>query len=275
MAADSTNQFRLGIALSGGGARGFAHAGALKALEEAGYRPDVIAGVSAGSVAAVLYAAGITPEGILEIFSNRKFSDLCRLHLSGHGLLDMSRFRQLIAQAIAPARNLEDLNIPTYIGVTDFDSGQPHSFSSGPAAERVSASCSIPVIFPPVKIDGVNYVDGGVLRNLPAGIIRDKCSILIGIDCSPQNYMPLRGKSIIDTAFRSFHMLARANTMHDIDICDMMISLKDIADYKVFNLKDINRCFKCGYEAASKALDQICLLDNISKTNQNTSHDQN
>ena len=68
--------YDLGIALSGGGARGFAHAGALKALEEAGYRPDVIAGVSAGSVAGVLYAAGVAPDEILRLFTELKFTDL-------------------------------------------------------------------------------------------------------------------------------------------------------------------------------------------------------
>lgn len=267
MAAESTQQYGLGVALSGGGARGFAHAGALKALEEAGYRPEILAGVSAGSVAAVLYAAGISPEGILEAFAKSKFSDLCRLRLSGHGLLDMSRFRQMIARVIAPIRNLEELEIPTYIGVTDFDHGRTHAFSTGAAAERVAASCSIPIVFPPVKIDGTNYVDGGVLRNLPASVIRDKCRILVGIDCSPQTYTKMRDKSMVDTAIRSFHMLARANTTHDLELCDVVISTDDISDYKIFNLKDIRRCYQSGYDAARRALEGVCLLPEIKKDN--------
>ncbi len=67
--------YRLGVALSGGGARGFAHAGALKAIEEAGLKPDIIAGVSAGSIVAVLYAAGVHPENMLKLFSERAFTD--------------------------------------------------------------------------------------------------------------------------------------------------------------------------------------------------------
>lgn len=260
MTTDSTKQFRLGVALSGGGARGFAHAGAIKALEEAGYHPDIIAGVSAGSVIAVLYSAGITPDCITELFAQSKFTDLCRLRITGRGIFDMSRFRALIAKAIAPVHNLEELSIPTYIGVTDFDNGLAHAFSSGPAAERVAASCSIPVAFPPVRIDGVNYIDGGVLHNLPAWIIRDKCEHLIGINCSPQpSYGKSSGNSLFDTAMRSFHMLARANTIHDLELCDTIIATDKIADYKVFDLKDIQRCFRSGYEAAAKALEKISI----------------
>ncbi|MDE7125532.1 MAG: patatin-like phospholipase family protein, partial [Muribaculaceae bacterium] len=114
MAEDSTKPFRIGVALSGGGARGLAHAGALKALEEAGYHPDIIAGVSAGSVAAVLYAAGVKPDRILELFARSKFSDLCRLKISGRGILDMTRFRKLITRTIAPVCDIRELRIPTY-----------------------------------------------------------------------------------------------------------------------------------------------------------------
>ncbi len=248
MTTDSTKQFRLGVALSGGGARGFAHAGAIKALEEAGYHPDIIAGASAGAVIAVLYSAGITPDRITELFTKSKFTDLCRLRITGRGIFDMSRFRTLIAKAIAPIHNLEELRIPTYIGVTDFDNGLAHAFSTGPIAERIAASCSIPVAFPPVRIDGVNYVDGGVLHNLPAWIIRDKCEHLIGINCSPQPYGKSSGNSLLDTAIRSFHMLARANTIHDLELCDTIIATDKIADYKV----SISRTYSAASTADTK-----------------------
>ena len=78
-------EYRTGLVLSGGGARGFAHAGALKALEEMGIRPDILAGVSAGSVAAVMYAAGISPERMLELFLNARFSDFCELGIPKDG----------------------------------------------------------------------------------------------------------------------------------------------------------------------------------------------
>lgn len=129
VATESTKPYRIGVALSGGGARGFAHAGALKALEDAGYRPDVLAGVSAGSVAAVFYGAGVSPEGIVGAFAKSKFTDLCRVRITRRSGLDMSRFRAPVARTIAPFKSIEELPIPTYIGVTDFDSGTAVAFN--------------------------------------------------------------------------------------------------------------------------------------------------
>lgn len=92
--------YRLGVALSGGGARGFAHVGALKALEEAGMKPDVIAGVSAGAVAAVMYAAGVPLDEMLSLFTSTKFTDFARPSLiHGDGMFSLMRFKQFIEEA--------------------------------------------------------------------------------------------------------------------------------------------------------------------------------
>lgn len=256
----SSPTYKLGLALSGGGARGFAHAGVLKALEEADMVPDVIAGVSAGSIAGVLYASGLKPEEILELFAHLKFTDLCRLHLSNGGILDMGRFRQFLMKALKGKDRLEDLDIPMYIGATDFDNGVPAVFSSGSIAERVAASCSIPIAFSPVRIDGVNYVDGGVLRNLPAWTIRDKCIHLIGVDCSPLGNEKFSSRSMLDIAFRSFRLIAKSTVPYDRQLCDLVIDTPDIAHYRTFNLKDIRKCYQSGYDSARRALDNICWL---------------
>ena len=185
-ALESTGRkYRLGIALSGGGARGFAHAGALMAIEEAGLKPDVVAGVSAGSVVAVLYAAGVRPADIPRLFSNAGMSDFTTLSLGQGGLLSAEKFKKFVMKAIGGYTRLEDLPMPVYIGVTDFDRGVATEFHRGPIGDVMLASCSIPIVFRPVNIDGVNYVDGGVLRNHPAWILRDKCDKLIGINVSP------------------------------------------------------------------------------------------
>lgn len=223
--------------------------------------PDVIAGVSAGSIAGVLYAAGLPPESILKLFMQLKFTDLCRFHISKGSLLDMSRFRNLLSKILKGKECLEDLQIPMYIGVTDFDNGEPAVFSRGPISERVAASCSIPIAFSPVKIDGVNYVDGGVLRNLPAWTIRDKCKYLIGVDCSPMGREKYSSRSMLDIAFRSFRLIAKSTVPYDRQLCDLVIDTPDIAHYKTFNLKDIRRCFQSGYDSARRALENICWLE--------------
>lgn len=248
-----TRKYRLGVALSGGGARGFAHVGALKALEEAGMKPDIIAGVSAGSVAAVMYAAGVPLDSMLSIFTQTKFSDFCKLAVSkGEGVFSLTKFKKFIEKTTGVER-LEELRIPTYVGVTDLDNGVPAEFHEGPIGERVMASCSIPIVFQPVKINGTHYVDGGVLRNLPAWIIRDKCEKLIGINCSPLNTFRYK-KSFFEIALRTYNLMAKANQLDDMKMCDRVIITPELSGYQVFNLKDINKAYLSGYAAAHRAI---------------------
>lgn len=246
-------KYKLGIALSGGGARGFAHVGALKALEEAGYKPDIIAGVSAGSITAVLYAAGVPFERMMTLFADTKLKDFCNTSLiSREGIFTLTKFKYFIERATGVER-LEDLKIPTYIGVTDLDRGVPAEFHSGPLGERVTASCSIPIVFTPVKIDGTHYVDGGVVRNLPAWIIRDKCEKLIGVNVSPLRNYHFK-KSIIDIGMRTYNLMAKANQQQDMNLCDHVIITPDLSHYQVFNLKDIRTAYLSGYAAAHRAI---------------------
>lgn len=246
-------QGRLGIALSGGGARGFAHAGALAAIEEAGLKPDILAGVSAGSIAATLYAAGVKPHEFVEIFSKHNFRDFVNLRPNAGGLFSTEPFKKFIEENVRGYKNLEDLPTPVYIGVTDFDKGVPAEFHSGAIAERVVASCTIPMIFKPVNIDGVNYVDGGVLRNHPAWIIRDKCDVLIGVNVSPLSD-GVKLDSFFSVAMRTFNLMTRANQLQDMKLCDVNIKPLEIAHYRTFDLRYINNVYLSGYIHARKAL---------------------
>ena len=238
--------YKIGLVLSGGGARGFAHCGALQALEEMGIRPDIIAGVSAGSVVAAMYASGMMPQEILKAFTDAKFSDFADLSIPKDGFFGLDGFRKFLRHHIH-YKDIADLPLPTVVCATDLDHNEAVAFRSGDIAQCVSASCSIPIVFKPVKIAGVNYVDGGVLANLPAWAIREECKYLIGINCSP---LPHRGapKSIIDIAHRTYDLLVKNNSTPQMELCDHTISLNDIASYKVFNLKEINRVYRVGYD---------------------------
>lgn len=237
--------YKVGLVLSGGGARGFAHAGAIKALAEVGIVPDIVAGVSAGSVAAVMYAAGITPERMVELFHSSRFSDFAGLGLPREGFFSLDRFRAFIEDAI-PYNNIEDLPVPTVIGATNLDRGCRAMFERGPLGRAVAASCCIPVVFKPVRIDGERYVDGGVLHNLPAWTIRDRCKYLIAVNCSPLTDRPVKN-SIIDIALRSYELMARMNAVPDLNMCDVVIRTDEIARHKAFDLNQIERVFESGY----------------------------
>lgn len=248
----SRKPHKIGLVLSGGGARGFAHAGALLALEEVGIRPDIIAGVSAGSVVTAMYASGMEPEKIVSAFVNVKFSDFAEIGVPRDGFFSMDGFKKFLKRNI-PYERIEELPMPAVICATDLDNNKPVAFTEGKIVDCVAASCSIPIVFKPVKINGVTYVDGGVLANLPAWALRDRCKYLIGINCSP---VPRRGKpsSIMDIAHRTYDLLVKNNSLPQMELCDLAISIDDIASYKVFNLKEIKRVFRSGYDNTLSAL---------------------
>lgn len=243
----------LGLALSGGGARGFAHLGVIKALEERGMRPNIVAGVSAGSIAAVMYSAGIAYEDIFAFFESGSFTKFAEFGIPKDGFFSLQPFMDKLRQ-ILPVQNIEELRIPTVICATDIDHGTTKIFSSGSIVERVAASCCIPIVFKPIKIDGINYVDGGVLRNLPAWAIRSRCEKLIGVNCSPLTSYKFKN-NIIDIAQRSYGLMSKVNTVVDTKMCDILIVTREAASHKSLDLSGIRQIFKSGYEDACRLLD--------------------
>lgn len=243
--APKTYPFTAGLALGGGGARGFAHAGAIEALLEVGLKPQILAGVSAGSVVAVMHAAGIPPRKMLQLFEKLKFSNLTTLRMPKGGLFSLEKFQDFLHRTI-PYDRLEQLPAPTVVCATDLEKGRKVAFSKGSIPEVVAASCCIPIAFKPIEIDGVRYVDGGVLGNLPCWAIRNKCKFLIGVNVSPLIDRPV-SNTLMDVAMRSYELITKNNTWEDMAMADMMISTEEIAQYKVFDLKGITGVFDSGY----------------------------
>lgn len=249
----SDTRYSVGLALSGGGAKGFAHVGALRALEEAGILPDIISGVSAGSLVGALYADGHSPDEILDMFDGLAVHDLAELVLPRTGFMKIDRFRAFLKRNLR-TQNIEDLQIPFCVTATDLDHGRSVTFTSGPIIERVCASCSMPVVMSPVLIDGIHYVDGGVMRNFPVKPIRNICNTVIGVNVSPMvtdNYK----QSIIDIAFRSYYLQSKGNTFEDLGLCDVLIQTEEAIKYNVFDLEHTQAIAEVGYRATKEALD--------------------
>lgn len=254
---------RLGLALSGGGAKGFAHIGVFKMLEECGLRPDIIAGTSVGALMGTLFADGYGADEIKELFTGREFSEFAQLQLPKSGLFDSKRFRDFLKRHLR-AKNIEDLAIPMVIVATDLDNGISHEFRSGPIVEAVTASCSIPIIFSPVVIEGIHYVDGGLFHNFPVSIIREECQRVIGVNVSP--LIPQKYKqTIFHIAERSYHYMFRANTLEDREMCDVLIEAEEFGLYKTFDLENVDQIATIGYVAAGKAF-EVVLQENKYET---------
>lgn len=247
--------YKIGLALSGGGAKGFAHLGVFKLLEESGLKPEIISGTSAGSLMGVLFADGYSAEEIKNMFIGREFSEFAQLQIPKSGLFNYDRFQDFLRRHLRTKR-IEDLPIPTVIVATDLDRGCSHEFRSGPIVEAVTASCCMPIVFSPVLIDGVHYVDGGLFRNFPVSTIRDECEYVIGVNVSP--LIPQRCKqTLLHIAQRTYHYVFKANAIEDRELCDILIEAKEVGLYKTFDLENINLISEIGYEAAVEAFQKV------------------
>ena len=247
--------YHIGLALSGGGARGFAHVGVLRAFEERGIKPDIIAGTSAGSIIAALYADGYTPHHILQLFGELNVNELVDVTIPKSSLLKFDKFVKFLERRLQ-ARNVEDLKIPVLITATDFDNGKSIAFDKGPLPIRIAASCAIPIVFAPVVIDGIHYVDGGVLRNLPATHLRDICDVVIGVNVSPMEHQQYE-QNLLSIADRAYNFLSCGNVFPDIALCDVLIESQDISHYNVFDLREQVRIEELGYAQAIAVLDNL------------------
>lgn len=247
-------KYKLGLALSGGGSKGIAHLGVLKALEEAGIMPDIISGTSAGSMAGAFFSDGASPKEILEMFSNKKFSEFGGFSIPSGGIFKTDRFQRFLESNLK-ARNFEDLSIPLVIVAADIVAGKIANFMEGNLIPAILASCAVPIVFTPVTIGDGHYVDGGIFKNFPVSTIRKDCDFVIGSNVSSivkEEYK----HSILHVAERSFRHMSVANTFSDRKLCDILIESEDVSRYGMFQLENLSEIYERGYKTAKNILEQ-------------------
>jgi len=237
---------KIGITLSGGGARGIAHIGVLKALEEMGVEIAVISGTSAGSIVGALYAHGYRPEEILSIIQKVSVFRSVRPAWTWIGLLSLEGLREVLLKYI-PENNFAALKVPLTIAATDIKKGETVYFSSGELIPCIVASCCVPAVFAPVSFDGKLMIDGGVLDNLPAKAIRQKCDLLIGSHCNPigSDFDAKNLRTIIE---RSLLMAVNGNTQKSREFCDVFVEPPELHKYSGFGLGKAQEIFDVGYQ---------------------------
>lgn len=249
----SRRPYKIGIALSGGGIKGLCHAGVLKALEEKGIRPDVISGVSAGAVVGALYADGYSPDEIAFLFEDISFRQMTKIQIPDGGFFKIDAFRRFLERTLR-AKTFEDLKIPLRVVATNLDQGKSVTFSSGKLIQPIMASCSVPVLFSPQLINGVHYVDGGVLKNFPVSTIRDDCDKVIGINASPLVAEEYK-LNILNVASRTYHFMFKANILYDKELCDLLIEPVDMGNYDTFDVDKGREIFELGYKSTKQLLE--------------------
>ena len=209
---------RIGLALGGGAARGFAHIGVIKALEARGLKVDLIAGTSAGSVVGALYASGMSGLQINKLaltMDQASISDWA-MPFRTRGFLQGVALQNYINTTLHN-RPIEKMAKPLGIVATDLRSGQPILFQRGDTGTAVRASCSVPSIFEPVKIGGHEYVDGGLVSPVPASFARRMgADFVIAVDISADPETALT-QSSFDVLLQTFTIMGQTIKTYELE----------------------------------------------------------
>lgn len=243
-------KYSLGLVLSGGGARGFAHLGVMQALIEHNIKPDVISGTSAGALAGVFIADGHTPREVLSFFNKKSFREFGEVTLPQTGFFKINRFLKFLEKHLT-ATSFEELKIPLIATATDIERGKSKAFSSGPLYSAIVASCCVPIVFTPIEINNRHYVDGGLFKNFPVSTIRSQCKTIIGANVSPLTLTDYKD-SLVYIAERSYHYLSVSNTFLDSNLCDYLLEFAGFTKYGMFDLDHIHELYQLGYDFTIK-----------------------
>jgi NTE family protein len=247
---------RIGLALSGGAARGVAHLGVLKVLEREGIRPDCVVGASAGSVVGAGYCAGLSVAELEEVALNLQWAKLGRIVRPRLGFFDSQRLESYVVEVIGDL-HFVDLSIPFAAVAADILTGQLVVLKEGSVAWAVRASCALPGIFTPVEKGDQLLVDGGTINNLPVSAVREMgADYVIAVDLlPPQDWHP-RPQSIIEMWALSFYTLLRATHVEGKD-ADCLI-IPAVGSYTTMvDFSKTGELIEKGVEAAEAKMGQI------------------
>lgn len=277
-------QQKLGLALSGGGAKGLMHIGVLKVLEENNIYPDYITGTSMGCLIGAMYAMGYSASEIEKLIKEMNWNELfnesiSRLNLSLNekdynsrfltsfpilnrriklpsGLIYGTKIWNLFAK-LTWNKNFENLNIPLRCIATDIETGKAVVLKSGNLADAMRASMSIPSIFVPVEVDGKLLVDGGLIRNLPVSDLKEMgADYIIAVNVNAPLYSKDQLDSFIKIMDQTTSFMNYENTLVQEKIADLVIK-PNIKDLDMFSFRDTDILIKRGEEATRLALDNI------------------
>ncbi len=249
----STLKRKLGLALGGGGARGLAHIGVLKVLEEEGLAADFVAGTSVGSLIGALYCCGYGWRQLAELARSTNWHDLVTFKVPRLGLVDARKLERLVDR-LAGGRRLEQLPIPFRAVAVDITAGEEVVLAEGPVSRAVRASSSIPGIFEPTPWEGRLLVDGGLLDNVPSGVARDMgAEVVLAVNLSGEQARNRPPESIVDVVIYTLEVLIHGQGLKGTAAADVAVA-PDLTGFSYRNLGRLKEMLEQGEKAMREAL---------------------
>ena len=250
----SVKPVRIGLALGGGAARGFAHVGVIAALEEAGFKPALVVGTSAGSLVAALYASGQTPAQLQQTALTLEEVAITdwMLPIFGRGMFRGEALARYVNSLVA-GRLMENMAMPLGIVATDLNSGQAMLFQRGDTGTAVRASSAVPAVFVPVKINGRESVDGGLVSPVPVRFARQMgADLVIAVDISaPPEANPADGT--LQILLQTFAIMGKSINQYELKDADVLVQPSQ-AGLKSADFSARQRAIDAGRAAMQAAL---------------------
>jgi NTE family protein len=247
---------KVGIALGGGFARGLAHIGVLKVLEEEKIPVDFIAGTSVGSVIGAAYASGISAKELEEVAALVRFKDFSRWTFSRFGLFSNDKMA-IFLRKVLRCKTFEELRIPLAVAATDIITGEPAVFTSGDLVDPVRASCAYPGMFQPVRIGGRLLVDGLLAHSVPAMPLRDLgAERVISVYLAAHWVKPGGPRHVFDVIGQCFS-IAQERMCGPWKAASDVVVVPEIGEFAYDDFMRASDLIRCGEVAARAALPQI------------------
>ena len=246
----------IGLALGGGAAKGVAHIGVLKALEDADIEVDYIAGTSVGAMIAALYAFRVDVETIGSLARRLTMSKVTSFKLNKTGFFSTESLRELMLEYVGDVA-IEDAAIPLSIVATDINSGEEIILTSGSVVDAVCASAAIPGIYIPVEINGRTLVDGGLVQNVPIEALQTAgAGVTIASHLnSVSHYQEI--SHVLDVMRNAFEIAVSQHTQDQLKEADLLISM-DLSDFSLRdNTERYDELFNIGHQAATVQLTKL------------------
>jgi len=249
---------KIGLALGGGAAYGFAHIGVLKVLEKYGIKPDIISGTSVGSLIGGLYASGCSIKQIEDAAKDFNWFEIVNFTLPKEGLLSIEKLDNFIYKH-SKVKKIQDAKIKFAVVTTNLLDEKEEIFFEGDMGPVIRASCSLPGIFAPTIYNHRIYVDGGILNNVPTEILKKMgADFIIAVDLLANSRIDiLKNNNIFNIVWSSWTLTIKQHTkVTQYKEADFVIK-PDIVDVNPFDIIKRDEIISIGYESAEKVISDI------------------